>query len=164
MKLITLMSIIFIYYSTIYTQDKKIAIAILDFENNSIVDKEKLDPLIDGIPSMLITKLSSAESVTFVERERLNDILNELNLQQSSVIDPETAQKLGRLLGAQTLILGSFMNFPGNIIRIDLRIIETETGLTLRAEEVTGDSEDLFSIISDLAENVVDELDVEISN
>jgi len=164
MKTITIAIIIFICNNLIYSQDKKITLAVLDFENNSIIDNEKLEPLRNGIPSILISKLANIETITFVERERLNDILNELSLGQNAAIDPSTAQKIGRLLGAQTLILGSFMNSPGDKMRVDLRIVETETGLTLRAEEVTGDSEDLFDIIADLAEKVTDELSIEISS
>ena len=109
----------------------------MDFENNCIQDREKFDPLTSGIPSMLASKLTNITKLKFVERERLNDVLNELNLDQSTEIDPSTAQNLGKLLGARALILGSFMILDDKM-RVDLRIVETETGLTIKAEEVTG--------------------------
>ncbi len=147
----------------IYSQDKNITLAILDFENNCIQDREKFDPLTSGIPSMLASKLTNITKLKFVERERLNDVLNELSLDQSAEIDPSTAQNLGKLLGAKALILGSFMILDDKM-RVDLRIVETETGLTIKAEEVTGDSDNLFDIISELSEKINDGLHIKLSD
>lgn len=145
-------------------QTKKITLAVLYFENNSIADKEKMEPLGKGMASMLITELTKVKAFRVVERERLNDVLAELKLSQTGVIEQSTAQKIGKLLGAQTLLLGSFMNSFGSKIRVDLRIVETETGLTLKAEEVTGDLEDLFDVVRDLAVKVTDKFEVKLSS
>jgi len=162
MKIIIIVFIIIIC-NQIYSQDKNITLAILDFENNCIQDREKFDPLTSGIPSMLASKLTNITKLKFVERERLNDVLNELNLDQSTEIDPSTAQNLGKLLGARALILGSFMILDDKM-RVDLRIVETETGLTIKAEEVTGDSDNLFDIISELSEKINDGLHIKLSD
>jgi TolB-like protein len=145
-------------------QAKKITLAVLYFDNNSIADKEKMEPLGKGMASMLITELTKVKAFRVVERERLNDVLAELKLSQTGVIEQSTAQKIGKLLGAQTLLLGSFMNSFGAKIRVDLRIVETETGLTLKAEEVTGDLDDLFDIVRDLAVKVTDKFEVKLSS
>jgi TolB-like protein len=162
MKIIIIVFIIIIC-NQIYSQDKNITLAILDFENNCIQDREKFDPLTSGIPSMLASKLTNITKLKFVERERLNDVLNELNLDQSTEIDPSTAQNLGKLLGARALILGGFMILDDKM-RVDLRIVETETGLTIKAEEVTGDSDNLFDIISELSEKINDGLHIKLSD
>ncbi len=162
MKIIIIVFIIIIC-NQIYSQDKNITLAILDFENNCIQDREKYDPLTSGIPSMLASKLTNITKLKFVERERLNDVLNELNLDQSAEIDPSTAQNLGKLLGARALILGSFMILDDKM-RVDLRIVETETGLTIKAEEVTGDSDNLFDVISELSEKINDGLHIKLSD
>jgi TolB-like protein len=49
-------------------------------------------------------------------------------------------------------------------MRVDLRIVETETGLTIKAEEVTGDSDNLFDIISELSEKINDGLHIKLSD
>lgn len=162
MKIIALIFIIIISNQT-YFQDKKITLAILDFENNCIQDNEKFEPLTSGIPSMLVSKMTNITTLRFVERERLDDVLRELSLDQNAEIDPSTAQKLGKLLGAQELILGSFMTLDDKM-RVDLRIVETETGLTIKAEEVTGDSDNLFDIISELSEKISDGLNLGLSD
>ena len=142
---------------------KKITLAVMYFENNSVIDKEKVEPLKKGLADMLITDLTKVQAFRVVERERLNDILEELKLNQTAAIDQSTAQKVGKLLGAQTLLLGSYINFYGGKMRVDLRIIETETGLTLKAEEITDDVDDLFDMVKDLTAKVVDGLDIKLS-
>ncbi len=46
-----------------------------------------------------------------VERERLADIRNELHFQQSGEVEPSTAQKVGKLLGARYMITGQITRF-----------------------------------------------------
>ncbi|MGE5458364.1 MAG: CsgG/HfaB family protein, partial [Methanococcaceae archaeon] len=141
--------------SFLHAEDtKKITVAVLYFDNNSIVDKEKLEPLSKGIAQMLITELAQIKSFKVVERERLNDLIKEQKLSLSGAVDQATIQKVGKLLGAQTLLFGSYVNFFGGKMRLDLRIVETETGLTLKAEEVTDDVEELFSMIKSISEKI----------
>jgi TolB-like protein len=149
--------------TTAQQKTKKITLAVLYFENNSVVDKDKMEPLKKGIADMLITDLTKIKAFRVVERERLNDVMEELKLNQTNAVDQSTAQKMGKLLGAQTLLLGSFVNFFGGQMRVDLRIVETETGLTLKAEEITDDVDDLFDIIKDLTSKVTKELDIQLT-
>ncbi len=142
---------------------KKITIAVLYFDNNSVIDKEKLDPLGKGIAQMLITEVTKQSAFKVVERERLNDLLKEQQLSLSGAVEQSTIQKVGKLLGAQTLLFGSYVNFYGGEMRLDMRIVETETGLTLKAEEETGDVEDLFDMIKNLSDKVADYYDIELS-
>ncbi len=46
-----------------------------------------------------------------VERERLADIRGELKFQQSGEVEPTTAQKVGKLLGARYMITGQITRF-----------------------------------------------------
>ncbi|MEI7811050.1 MAG: caspase family protein [Ignavibacteria bacterium] len=143
---------------------KKITVAVLCFDNNSIIDKDKLDPLAKGIAQMLITELTQIKSFKVVERERLNDLIKEQQLSLTGAVDQATIQKVGKLLGAQTLIFGSYVNFFGGKMRLDLRIVETETGLTLKAEEVTDNVDELFSMIKAIAGKIADNYDVKLSD
>src|ERR1035437_9670138 len=161
--LIALFGIGFFTEAPAQQKAKKITLAVMYFENNSVIDKEKVEPLKKGLADMLITDLTKVQAFRVVERERLNDILAELKLNQTDAIDQSTAQKVGKLLGAQTLLLGSYVNFFGGKMRVGVRIIETETGLTLKAEEITDDVDDLFDMVKDLTAKVVDGLDIKLS-
>ena len=81
-------------------------IAISYFDNSS--GDAKYNALSKGIADMLITDLSKIKGVTIVEREKLEKLIQEIKLGQSKYFDPTTAQKLGKGLGAQNILTGSF--------------------------------------------------------
>lgn len=138
-------------------------IAVLYFENNSIAKREQLEPLKKGLASMLITEISQIQAFKVVEREKLESLLNEMSLGETGVIDESTAQQIGKLLGAQSLLLGGFINMFGDQFRIDIRIVEVETGLTLRAEEETGRVDELFDMIKKLTKKITKYFEVNLT-
>jgi len=153
-----------IFFANVMAQDSgQRTIAVLDFDNNSIADKEQLEPLSKGLADMLSTEISQIESFKIVERKKLKDLLSEISLGQSGAIDGATAQQVGRLLGAQTLLLGGFVNMFGGKMRMDVRIVEVETGLTLKAEEETGKVDDLFDMVKKLTQKISKYFNVQLS-
>lgn len=67
-----------------------------------------------------------------VERPQMEAVLNELKLQHSSLVDPDTAKQIGKLTGADLLLLGSVSD-RGSLIVINVRILETSTANCLIA-------------------------------
>src|SRR5262249_7790431 len=61
-----------------------------------------------GLAQMLISDLSAVDAVQLVERDRLEAVLAELKLGRSGAIDPATAAKVGKLLGARYQVLGGY--------------------------------------------------------
>jgi TolB-like protein len=139
-------------------QAGKIRLAVLYFDNECVTDREGLDAFRKGIADTLITDLGRLGRLQVVERERLDTLLAELRLQQSGLVDPAAAAKLGKMLGAQALLMGSYTAIGGTI-RIDARIVEVETGLVLKAEEVTGPTNDFFQLEETLVEKIAAGLD-----
>ena len=107
-------------------------LAILYFDNEG---NPELEPLKVGLAQMLITDLKGTPGVTVVERSRLQEILDELELGHAGVTDPDTAAKLGKLLGAEWMLLGSYFELLGTL-RIDARLVKVETGEILHAHGV----------------------------
>ncbi|MBW2194268.1 MAG: tetratricopeptide repeat protein [Deltaproteobacteria bacterium] len=60
-----------------------------------------------GLAAMVITDLSKITSLTIVERERLQSLLEEMDLGQTGIVDESTAPRTGRLLRARNLVVGS---------------------------------------------------------
>ena len=135
-------------------------LAVMYFDNRS---DEKFDPLRLGLAQMLISDLTGPSEYEIVERERLADILNELELNQSNKIDPATAARAGKLLGAEWLLLGSFFEMMGTF-RIDARLIRTETGEILHAKGVNGAAADFMSMEKELASDFAAALLVQVAN
>lgn len=92
----------------------------------------ELEVLRKGLAQMLISDLSGSDTVRVVERDRLEEVLAEQKLQTSAKIDPKSAVKLGKLLGARYLVLGGYFDLAG-ALRVDARVVEVETGRVLKA-------------------------------
>lgn len=160
----SLILLLWIPLSGLTAQDKGLkTIAILYFENNSVVDKDKLDPLKKGLADMLITEMSKIKSLKVVERQRIQSVVEELNLGESDLVDKNTSQKMGKLLGARVLLFGGFSNLFGDKLRIDARVVSVETGLTLKAEEETGDLDQFLTMLKSLVKKISDDLEVKLS-
>jgi TolB-like protein len=123
-------------------------IAISYFDNSS--GDAKYNALSKGIADMLITDLSKVKGVTIVEREKLEKLIQEIKLGQSKYFDQATAQKLGKGLGAQNILTGSFYVLD-NVIRLDARLIDVQTGGVIFAEQVSGNKNNFFALHQQLA-------------
>jgi TolB-like protein len=132
-------------------------IAISYFDNSS--GDAKYNALSKGIADMLITDLSKTKGITIVEREKLEKLIQEIKLGQSKYFDPATAQKLGKGLGAQNILTGSFYILD-NTLRIDARLIDVQTGGIIVAEQVTGSKSNFFALHQQLANLLAKNLNV----
>jgi TolB-like protein len=139
-------------------------IAVLYFENNSVVDKEKLDPLKKGLADMMITEMSKIKELKVVERQRIQSIIEELNLNETDMVDKSTTQKMGKLLGAKVMLFGGFSNLFNDKLRIDVRLVRTETGETLKAEEETGELDEFLTMLQSLVKKIATDLEVKLSS
>jgi len=99
----------------------KISIAIMDFQNTS--GKKNLDYLQKSVPEMLITNLAKNERLTIVERSRLQDALQEMQLGMSGIVDQNKAVEVGKAVGANAIMVGSFLDI-GGIIRINAGVMD----------------------------------------
>jgi tetratricopeptide (TPR) repeat protein len=139
----------------------KKTIAITYFDNTS--EDRSYDPLIKGLADMLISDLSSIESVKMVEREKLDAILKEIDLGESQFIDDATAQKIGKGLGAQYILTGSFI-IMGDAFRIDARLVDVGNGEIVFSKAVDGNKETFFAIEKELAKEIISNLELSVSN
>lgn len=98
-----------------------------------------------GLAQMMISDLAGIDAIQLVERSRLEDILNELKLGEERKLDASTAAKVGKLLGARYLVLGSYFELKAKL-RIDARVVEVETGKVIQSVGATGDSDDFGAL------------------
>ncbi|MDH7514974.1 MAG: caspase family protein [Bacteroidota bacterium] len=132
------------------TGAQKVRLAVLEFRGAAppTSDLAYFGP---AAQSIFTTAFSRLPMLDLVERERLDDLSRELRLQQSEMADPSTRSRLGKLLGVQVLLFGSYFQL-GDVLRVDARMVEVETGRVLRAEEVTDRADRVFSVIRELTQ------------
>ncbi len=93
-------------------------VAVFDFDNAAIGGGISI-PFADSSPpnvgkaaaNLLISRLVQDGKVTVVERSAIDKLLAEQNLSNSDRTDPQTAAKLGRVLGVDGIILGSITHY-----------------------------------------------------
>jgi TolB-like protein len=143
------------FFSTLTLLAGNKVIAISYFDNTT--SNSKYNSLSKGIADMLITDLSKVRDVDIVEREKLEELIKEIKLGNSSYFDQSTAQKLGKGLGASSILTGAFYILDGNL-RIDARLINVGSGKVIAADEVTGSTGDFFSLHKKLVKLLVESL------
>jgi len=93
------------------------------------------------IAEQLTTSLA-IQQVDVAERSLLDRVLAELKLQQTGAIDPATAQRIGKLAGADAIVIGTITEFP-TTLNVTCRVIATATGsvITGASTRITIDSD-----------------------
>ena len=65
----------------------------------------------EGMAEMTTTALVESAKFRVLERQQINDVVGEQDFGQSGRVDPATAAKLGKILGAQYLLYGTVNEF-----------------------------------------------------
>ncbi len=126
----------------------RVAVLYFDYDGETVA----LAGLKKGLAQMLITDLS-ATGVTVVERARLQEVLAELQLQKSGAVDAASAARVGKLLGASHLVMGGYYDLGGQL-RVDARVVETETGKILKGVSAAGKVDDFASLQNKLSQDL----------
>ena len=143
-------------------QDPEITtIAVSSFQNNSDDPEGRFNFLGTGVSETLTTTLQMARisNLQVIERAQLERVLEEIKLGMAGLVDEESAPEIGKTLGAKLMILGDFQ-IVENQIRLNARVVNTETSKLVVAYKATGDyNPGLFSVQDDLADGIVQRLD-----
>jgi TolB-like protein len=140
--------------------DNRKTVAVLNFDNRS--GDSQYDALGKGLASMMITDLSEVEAIQLVERERLGQLITEIDLQQTRHFDPATAARVGRFVGAEFVVTGTVVALQPSI-RIDTHVVRVETAEIVKTAQVTGREDRFFDLQRRLSEALIDGLEVALS-
>ncbi len=136
-------------------------IAVPLFSNASGYGQQELQ---NGVTDMLISQLAKRGTLSVVERTRLEEAFSEAKLASSGALDPEMAVKLGGLLGARYLVLGTITkagieekgtNFIITSktwkadVMLTARVVDASTGLAIGSVEGSGDASRNITALSD---------------
>lgn len=135
-----------------------ISVAIFDF---STPYKARLKNDVGVISSLLTANLSSSTLFSVVDRAELRKIQKEQALGLSGDISPETAAKIGKLVGAKVLVTGQIFSMNDDVTPYDqpngqgkvlivANVIGTETGRVF-AEREQGARENLVKLADELS-------------
>jgi len=134
------------------SQDTRPGIAVFPFNNGGSYGqgKEDFDALERGIAGMMISELAQNPAARVVERQEIQRLLDEQNLSAQNRVDPQTAAKVGKLVGARYVVAGTFIDFYGDF-RVDVRLVNVETGEIVKTESERMQRDHMFDIIRNVA-------------
>ena len=97
---------------------------------------QHLDDQMLWLLSSIETSLINSGAVAVVDRSRQEELAREIGIQQGSIYDPSSAQRLGRQLGAQYFVTGKITSVDERLNKkrrvqysLFLQVIEIETGV-----------------------------------
>ena len=104
-----------LFAATAPAQQKK-RIAVLDFEYGTVTDSVSaiFGTNVDvgkGVSDMLMMGLVKSGTYSVIERRALEQVMKEQNFSNSDRADPNSAAKLGKLLGVDAMVIGSITQF-----------------------------------------------------
>ncbi|MBT9547282.1 MAG: tetratricopeptide repeat protein [Candidatus Sericytochromatia bacterium] len=134
-------------------------LVVLPFKN--LTGQADQNWLGESFSESLTTSLSQRSQLSLIERSQLELILQEQGFSQSALADESQAPRLGKILGARKLLIGSYQ-LVGQTLLIQARLVDVETGQIAegQAVRVEGPIENLFALQARLAENLLIRLGV----
>lgn len=141
--------------------DRRPGIAVFPFTNGGSYgpNREDLSDLQVGIQQMLLTEIAQNSGLRVVDRSILRGILEEQELARTGQVDPQTAARVGKLVGARYVITGVFTDLFGNF-RLDGRLVDVETGEVLKTEEVREQRDKIYDLLVELASRITSGVDL----
>jgi len=124
-------------------------LAVFDFIPDGPQVSEDLKFFSGWISQRLGEQLAEQQTVRIVERQKIMELLAELNLGSSQLTDPRTTLRLGRLLGADYLVFGSYLPIGGQIL-ISAHLVNSASGVVVKAVDSDGKQEQITAIVDQL--------------
>jgi len=113
-------------------RDGKRRIAVLPF--SSIDGQDPKGGL--ALAERLVTAFLEEGRLQVVERTLLETVLKEQGLEHKGLVDRLDAPRLGRVLGVEAVVTGTFLCLPGDRIEVNARLLDAETARVLGAATV----------------------------
>lgn len=137
-------------------EDATARIAVLPFDN--LGGDRDAHWLGVGIATSLGTDLRML-GLDVVERVEVARVLTGQKLRLP--LEPARASRVGTLLGARVILIGAYRSM-GDLLAIDARLVQVETGAVILRERVSGRTRDLFALQRQLSAAIAQTLDVKV--
>jgi TolB-like protein len=114
----------------VYQQMKKVTrVAITEFTYG-----DEFNSFTRNVQDILYTNLIQ-RGMTVVEREKMEQVMEELSQSFSGMIDTSTAAQIGKMLGVEAVIVGTVADM-GNSVDLRARLVDVEQGAAITAAQV----------------------------
>jgi len=127
--------------------DKKTIVAIMNFANYGDAN---IKHLAKSIPESISSTMADIKEIRLVERAQLGQIVNEITLEQTGLVDTGGIERAGKIAKADVLILGSVSGNSFNVV-VTIKAVEVATGKLVSGKVVTGTLENIVQLSNQAA-------------
>ncbi len=122
-------------------------VAVLEFENQTRIYNGGI-----GLADEFSIQVGKLGTFDLVERERIQELLKEKDIDPKR-LDPTTAVKIGKLLGAHGVFLGTVRAYQPNKVGLSVRLVSVETGRQIwEAGDTVYGNDDRIQVVVDQAD------------
>jgi TolB-like protein len=129
-------------------KDDQIVLCVAPFQNNTA--DESLDGLAFAFTDLLMFELADRENIVVVDRERLQDVLQEHTLSLQNIGDATAFAKAGEVLGARKIVTGGLMEAGGKL-RVIGHVFDVHSGAIQTSTSSEGERANLEQIAGKLS-------------
>jgi eukaryotic-like serine/threonine-protein kinase len=125
------------------------SVAILGFRN--LAGRPEAGWLSTALSEMLTTELGSGGTLRMISGETVARMKLELRLAQTETLAPDTLEKIGENLGAELVVLGSFLALgegAGGQLRLDLKVQDSDSGELVATVSRSGTEGELLGLVA----------------
>jgi TolB-like protein len=133
-------------------------LGVLYFNNNTGL--EDLNALQKGMAIMLITDLAKVDKIQVVERIKMQALLDEMNLGASGLVDPSSAPKVGKMLGAYYISSGDITLGKMAQLNINPILVDVPFGTVTSQKAASGNSQDIFRMEKEILFGIIDQMQI----
>jgi TolB-like protein len=137
------------------TRPSRVTVAVVEFKN--LTGDASYDYLGAGTAEIVSSHLSSQKGLVLIERIQIDEAMKEAKFQYSGKVDPSSAVRLGKLLGAQQLIVGAVQRSAGQLF-FTARRVDIESGNVYDSGTARGPLSRLFDLQQQLSEQLAAQL------
>jgi serine/threonine protein kinase/tetratricopeptide (TPR) repeat protein len=125
---------------------RRLTVAVLNFKNST--SRPEAAWLSTALSEMLTTELAAGEELRTITGEEVAQMKMNLSLADSDTLTAQTLSQVGKTLGADLVVLGSYVDLAGGKLRVDLHLQDVARAETLISVKETGEEGNLFDLVS----------------
>jgi TolB-like protein len=136
-------------------------VAVMPFSYSGT--NREIQPLTRGLAQLVVTDLAKSRQIRVLERERMQAILDEMQLADSGRVDSQTALRSGRLLRASRVVQGTIAE-QGTDLRVDAAVVDVASAGVAASAGASDALNRLFDLEKQVVLSIFNSLGIQLSD
>jgi hypothetical protein len=136
---------------TLFGDEGLTTLAVLEISGNGIQQTT-----LDLVYGYTIDRVNRSKKYSIVERNALDKVLKELKISHSDIIDEKTATQIGKLSGAEYILISALI-LEKDTYYLSMRIISVKTGNVIKTSVKNAkEADQIANLTKEAVENLID--------